>query len=186
MFLLDLSMSFSIIPGITRCSVGAWSDSGGSLLLLVLGDRLDLLSDGQASLLSVDHDLEALEVGQVGARLSLGELLGDGHGGPLVSERSLLDGPEKGARAGAALDRERQLGQRQSLQWHNHSWEVLAIDKDAVLVSNVHDGHHLSVVLSEVNESDSTCFDEVFVSLCTSIKSVRQTYCENLPEIPAK
>ena len=72
-------MSFSIIPGI-RCSVNAWSDVACSLLL---GDNLNLLSDGEGSLLPVDHDLEALKVGEVLASGSLGELLRDGHGGPL-------------------------------------------------------------------------------------------------------
>ena len=55
-------MSFSIIPG-TRCSFNAWSDV--DCYLLLLGDDLNLLSDGKASLLPVDHDMEALEVGEV-------------------------------------------------------------------------------------------------------------------------
>merc|ERR1711899_223828 len=98
--LLDLSMSFSIIPGI-RCSINAWSDMDCSLLL---GDDLNLLSDGEASLLPVDHDLEALEVGEVSTLSSLGELLGDGHGGPLVSELACGNGLLEGSSAASTLN----------------------------------------------------------------------------------
>ena len=159
--LLDLSMSFSIIPGI-RCSINAWSDVDCSLLL---GDDLNLLSDGKASLLPVDHDLEALEVGEVGTLSSLGELNGDGHGGPLVGELAFGDGLLEGSSAASTLNGYLELGQRKSLKWHNHSWEVLTVDEDAVFVSDVDDSDLLSVVISEVNESDSACFHEVFVSL---------------------
>ena len=158
---LDLSMSFSIIPGI-RCSVNAWSDVACSLLL---GDDLNLLSDGEGSLLPVDHDLEALKVGEVLASGSLGELLRDGHGGPLGGQTLLLHNLAKCASAGTTSNRNLHLGQRESLKWHNHSWEVLSVDKDTVLVRNVNDSDHLSVVVSEVNESNSASFHEVFVSL---------------------
>ena len=106
--LLDLSMSFSIILGMARCSVHARSDAGCSLLL---GDDLDLLSDGEAPLSSVDHDLEALEVSQVGTGLSLGQLLGEGSLGPLGSEASLLGVLGKGAGAAAASNINLHLGQ---------------------------------------------------------------------------
>ena len=156
--LLDLSMSFSIIPGI-RCSINAWSDVDCSLLL---GDDL---SDGKASLLPVDHDLEALEVGKVSTLSSLGELLGDGHGGPLFGELGCGNSLLEGSSAASTLNGYLELGQRKSLKWHNHSWEVLTVDEDAVFVSDVDDSDLLSVVISEVNESDSACFHEVFVSL---------------------
>ena len=159
--LLDLSMSFSIIPGIW-CSVNAWSDVDCSLLL---GDDLNLLSDGKALLLPVDHDLEALEVGELRTFLSLGELLGDGHGGPLFGESGLSGGLLEGSSAATTLNGDLQLGQGQSLQWHNHSGEVLTVDEDAVLVSDIDDSDHLTVVISEVNESNSAGFHEVFVSL---------------------
>ena len=132
---------------------------------LLLGDDLNLLSDGKASLLPVDHDLEALEVGEICTFLSLGELLSDGHGGPLFSEFGFGDGLFEGSSAGSTLNGDLQLGQGQSLQWHNHSGEILTVDEDAVLVSDVDDSDHLTVVISEVNESDSACFHEVFVSL---------------------
>ena len=169
--LLDLSMSFSIIPGI-RCSVNAWSDVDCSLLL---GDDLNLLSDGKALLLPVDHDLEALKVGELRTFLSLSELLSDGHGGPLIGESGLAGGFFKGSSAATTLNGNLQLGQGQSLQWHNHSGEVLTVDEDAVLVSDVDDSDLLTVVISEVNESNSACFHEVFVSLYTQAhKAIKQ------------
>jgi len=162
MTLFDLSMSFSIIRGKSRCSVIAKSDWDSSLLL---GDHLHLLADGEGSLLSVDHDLEALEVGEVGAKTSLGQLLSNGGGGPLGGEIGFLGSSDQGASAGSFLDVNLHSGERQSLERVNHSWEVLSVNENSVGVSNVHDGDLLSVVHSEVNECNSAGFHEVFVSL---------------------
>jgi len=160
--LLDLSMSFSIIRGKSRCSVIAKSDWDGSLLL---GDHLHLLADGEGSLLSVDHNLEALEVGKVSAKASLGQFLGNGGRGPLGGEIDFLAGSEESAGTGSTRDGNLHSGERQSLEGVNHSWEVLSVNEDSVGVSNVHDGDALSVVHSEVNECNSAGFHEVFVSL---------------------
>ena len=97
----------------TRCSFSARSDPKGSLLL---GDDLGGLSDGGRSALSVDHDLEALEVVQVGAGLSLGELDCEGGLGPLSGETSLLGGFEEGASAGATSDIDLHSCERDSFQ----------------------------------------------------------------------
>ena len=177
---LDLSMSFSIILGVLRCSKDSRSDRHRSLLSALLalggggltfssgrllGDSLNLLLDGEASLLAVDHNLEALDVGEVGAEASDGKFLGDGSLSPLGSEAGLLGGFDEGSSAGATLEGDLHSGQRQSLQRHNHSWEVLGINEHAVLVSDVDDGDHLSVVVTEVNKGNSASFNEVFVSL---------------------
>ena len=154
-------MSFSIIPGI-RCSVNAWSDVDCSLLL---GNDLNLLSDSEASLFSVDHDLEALEVSEVLAFLANGELLGNGRSFPLLCKTGFGRGLFESASAASTLNIEFLSGEGQSLQWHNHSGEVVTIDKDAVIVSDVDNSDHLSKVVSEVNESNSAGFHEVFVSL---------------------
>jgi len=99
--LLDLSMSFSITPGIARCSVNAGSDLEDSLLL---GDDLNLLLDGEGSLLSVDHNLEALEVGEGSTEVSLSELFSDGHLGPLGVKIGLLACLDEGTSAGSTLN----------------------------------------------------------------------------------
>lgn len=132
---------------------------------LLLGDDLNLLSDGEGSLLAGNHSLESLDVSEVGTGGSLFELLGNGHLGPLGSKSSLLGSLNEGTSAATTLNGELHLGQRQSLQGKDHSWEVFSIDKDSVLISDVNDGDHLSVVISEVNESNSACFNEIFVSL---------------------
>ena len=46
---------------------------------LLLGDNLNLLFDGEGSLFTINHNLEALEIGEVSTSLSLGELLGNWH-----------------------------------------------------------------------------------------------------------
>ena len=97
----------------SRCSFGARSDLKGSLLL---GDGLGGLSDGGRSALSVDHNLEALQVVQVGAGLSLGELHCEGGLGPLSGETSLLGGLEEGASAGATSDIDLHSCERDSFQ----------------------------------------------------------------------
>ena len=131
----------------------------------LFGDCLHLLFDGEGSLLSVDHDLEALEVREVGAKASLDQLLGNGGVGPLGGETGFLGSSDKGASASSFLNVKLHSGERQSLERVNHSWEVLSINENSVGVSNVHDGDLLSVVHSEINECNSAGFHEVFVSL---------------------
>ena len=140
-------------------AMGDWNCS------LLLGDGLGGLADGSSSGLSVDHDLEALEVAQVGAGLFRGELLGEGHGVPLLSEALLLADSEDLASAGGAGDAHLQLRERQSFQRLNHSWEVFAVNEDAVGVGDVDDHDLLSVVLTVVNVSNSAWLHEVLVSL---------------------
>ena len=94
---LDLSMSFSII--VLCCMQERWRSSS-----LLLGDNLNLLADGEASLLLVNHDLEALQVSQVGTGGPLDKLLSDGSLLPLAREVRLLGNLEEGASASATLD----------------------------------------------------------------------------------
>lgn len=138
------------------------SDCGSSLLL---GDDLDLLSDGEASVLFVDHDLEALQVGQVGTGVPGGQLLSEGSGGPLLVQIGGLNSLSEGAGAGATLDANLHSGEREPLEGHNAPGEASAIDEHAAAVSNVNNGDLLAVVFSVVNESNSSWFDKVFVSL---------------------
>ena len=70
-------------------------------LLLALCHELYLLLDGLASLLPVDHYLEALEVGKACSEASLGELLSNGSLSPLCSEIGFLRSLDKGAGTGA-------------------------------------------------------------------------------------
>lgn len=106
---------------------------------LLLGDDLNLLLDGEASLLSVDHNLEALEVGEVGASVSLCELLGNGGLGPLGGEVHFLGGLHEGASAGTTLNGDHHFGERESLEGHHHAGEVLSVDEHAVAVCDVND-----------------------------------------------
>ena len=78
---------------------------------LLLGDNLNLLSDGEGSLLASNHSLEALNVGKVGTGLSLSELFGDGHLGPLSSESSLLGSLDEGTSAASTLNWDLHLSQ---------------------------------------------------------------------------
>merc|ERR1712127_387889 len=88
---------------------------GGGLgrggLLASLGDDLNRFLDSKASLLAVDHNLEAFEVVKVGASGSLCELSGDGGLGPLGGEVHFLHGLKKGAGTGAMLDGDHHLGE---------------------------------------------------------------------------
>ena len=79
--------------------LGAMVDS-----LLGLRDDLNLLSDGEGSLLSVDHDLEALEIAEVGTGVSLNQLLCNGGSSPLCCETFLSGNLNEGASAAAALN----------------------------------------------------------------------------------
>ena len=84
---------------------------------LLLGDGLDGLPHSSSALLPVDHNLEALEIGQISARLPLGELLSEGSGGPLGGDLGSLASLHEGAGAGAAGNRDLHPGEGQSFQW---------------------------------------------------------------------
>lgn len=84
---------------------------------LLLGDDLDLLSDGEAPLSLVDHSLEALEIAEVGTNVLLGELGGEGSLGPLVGETGSLDSLGESAGASTALNFNLHPGKRDSFQW---------------------------------------------------------------------
>ena len=177
--LLDLSMSFSIISGIKVLS-NAVVDLDGSLLSLFtlgggglaslggccgLGSTSDLLSDSEGSLFSVEHNLEALEVGEVGTSVSLGQLLHEGGLLPGLLQTSGLRGLNQSACAGTTVHLNNRPGEGQSLEGQDRSGEVLAVDEHAVHVGDVHNSHLSAVVLSEVNVCNSAWFHEVFVSL---------------------
>ena len=163
--LLHVSMSFSIIRGVPRCSMWYARNDPENSRSLLLGDDLDLLVDGNAPLFLVDHNLEALKITEVLAGVPCSELLGEGGGSPLVSEIGLLGGLSESASASAASNGNLHLGKRDSLQWHNRSWEVLSLNEDTVRVGDVNNSDLLAVVVAEVNEANSASFHEVFVSL---------------------
>ena len=87
------------------------SSLGWCSLLLALGHLLNLFLDGLASLLPVDHYLEALEVGKASTEASLGELLSNGSVSPLCSEIGFLRSLDKGAGTGATAKGNLHLGQ---------------------------------------------------------------------------
>ncbi len=130
-----------------------------------LGGRSDRFLDGEGSSLSVEHDLEALEVSEVSTSSSLGQLLHEGGLLPFLGEVSSLGGLDEGASAGTTSDLDNSLGKRQSLEGQDSSGEVLTVDEHAVHVGDVHNSHLSAVVLSKVNECNSAWFHEVFVSL---------------------
>ena len=144
------------------------SDSEGSLLL---GDGLDGLPDSGATLLPVDHNLETLEVVKAGAGSSLGELLGERGGSPLLTDLGGLGSLDKGAGAGTAGDVDLHPGHGKSLQGKDHPGEALGLNENAGLISDVSDNDLLAVVLSVVNESNSAWLNEILVSLHVTKKS---------------
>ena len=93
----------SLLAFLALCRWFTSSLGGCCSLLCALSDELDSLLDGLASLLPVDHYLEALEVGEVSSEASLGKLLGDGGLSPLRREIGLLCSPDKGSGTGATL-----------------------------------------------------------------------------------
>ena len=123
------------------------------------------LSHGEASSLSVDHDGEALHVGEAGASVESGHLLGDGSGVPLLLQAESLGGLEDGGGSGTAEHVQLQLGEGESSQGVQHAGEVLAIHQHAVLVSNIDDHDELAVVLAEVHVGNSAGFHESSVDL---------------------
>lgn len=145
---------------------------GGSGLLALLGSAGHLggnLAHGESSSLSVDHDLESLEVGEVIAGGLAGELLGDSSRGPLGSESLLGNDLLEATSAKSSLHGDGVSGEGESLQGVDASGEaaVDALDEETLLAGNINNNNWLAVVSAVVNEANSAWLNKGSVSLKT-------------------
>ena len=140
----------------------------GSCLTLssttLLRDLLRELSHGSSASLSEKHDFEALEVREIGAGLLGGKLASLGQSGPLFVQFEGLCFLIDRSSSFSTLQIQSELGQAESLQGVNHSFEVWSVNEHAVLVSDVSDDDLLAVVSAVVNERNTAALNEVVSS----------------------
>ena len=134
---------------------GGLALSSGGLLRELLGD----LPEGECSALPEQHYLEALQVAQIGAGLSAGDLPGLGEGGELLVKIECLRGLVNRSGSLSTLQIQSELGQGESLQGVNHSFEVWSVNEHAVFVSDVGNNDLLAVVGTIVHEGNAAGLD---------------------------
>jgi hypothetical protein len=149
--------------GSTECSLLGSNLLGNSLLNT--GRTLSDLADSEGTTLAVDHNSEAVVVGEAGAFSTNGELLSLGGGFPLLVEVEGFNGLKDGASAGAAEDGESEFSESEATEGVHHAGEVGSINEDLLLVDNVNNDAKLSEIFSKVNEGDSAGFNKSSVYL---------------------
>ncbi len=149
---------YSLLLGI----LGSSSLALGSTTLLA--NLLGQLPDGRSSSLSEEHDFEALEIRERSTGLLGGDLANLGESSPLLCQVNLLRLLIDRSGSFSTLEGQLDLGQAESLQGVNHSFEVWSVDEHAVLVCDVSNHNLLSVIAAVVNESDAAALNEVLTS----------------------
>ena len=136
---------------------------GSSLLLSTTG----AVFHGVASLSSGNHDLEALEIGELSASSVLSHLDIGGVGSPLVSETFSLGSFSESAGSGSSFDVKFNASQIESLERVNNSWELLVgmIDENTNGIEDIDDHDHFAVVFAVIDVTNSTWFNEIFKTL---------------------
>jgi hypothetical protein len=126
-----------------------------------LFDLLDSFGDSVASSLSVDHDSEALEVGEVGPSLSFLEFLGVGSLVKGGLDVVFLEGLEDSASASSAEHRNTMFGQGKSLDGVLAAREVRSVNEDGVHITDIDNNDALSVILSVRDPADSAGLNHI-------------------------
>ena len=127
----------------------------------LLSELLCKLSHGECSTLSEQHHLEALQVTQISAGLSASDLSSLGKSGPLLVQVKSLRGLVNRSGSLSTLQIQSELGQAESLQGVNHSFEVWSVNEHAVFVSDVGNNDLLAVVGTVVHEGNAAGLNEL-------------------------
>ena len=127
----------------------------------LLCELLCKLSHGECSTLSEQHHLEALQVTEISAGLSASDLSSLGKSGPLLVQVKSLRGLVNRSGSLSTLQIQSELGQAESLQGVNHSFEVWSVNEHAVFVSDVGNNDLLAVVGTVVHEGNAAGLNEL-------------------------
>jgi len=113
-------------------------------------------TNGESSLLSVDHHAEAAHIVEIGAfGLSVKLLAGTGCL-PFVVNLSGLPALLHSSGSGTSVEGNLNLGQSESTEGVHAAGEVSTFNKNALGISPVDNKNGFAVIFSEVNESEST------------------------------
>lgn len=117
-------------------------------------------------MLSEDHDLESIEVGGFFSLVESFHLLLSFASSPLGVKIESFSGFSKSAGSAASEDWESKSGEGKSLQWEDGSWEfAISINKDSSEVNEVDNNDQFAVILSIIDEANSTWFNEISKTL---------------------
>lgn len=111
--------------------------------------------------LSKDHDLEALEVVEGGSAGPAGIDLAEMAIGPLLGEALLGDDLANCAGTGTPADGDGEAGELEAPDGEDLALDVLAVDKDAVVIDDVDDDCEVAFLGTVVDADDATDFDEL-------------------------
>ena len=146
-----------------------WITTWTSFLGSLLGKSgVGQLSHLIVSLLSGQHDLESLEVGGLSSKCESVHFLEGWGGSPLVLQVVSLGGLLDSSGSGSSEQVESEPGQSESLKGQQHSWIISdSINENSVIFGHINNDDQLSVILSEIDETNSTWFNDVSNSLYT-------------------
>jgi len=135
-----------------------------------LRELLHFLRDNGRLLFARDHDLESVEVRQIGALLLGRKLLGPGGGLPLGGDVLLGPGGLEGLGTGVALNLDREISQGDALVGNDLTGNtgLGAIDEALVLVDDVDDGGELAAVGTVVNQDHPADLNKASETHCIS------------------
>ena len=141
---------------VTSCSLEGLSEVGADIV---------------ASSLSLDHDGETFEVGEVGTGGLLLELESGGRGIEGGLDLVFLEGLEDGLGTGTSEHGDNLSGESKSLDRVLASGEVGSINEDGVHVADIDNDNAFAVIFSVGDPAHSTSLDVVSVDLYDGKKS---------------
>lgn len=112
-----------------------------------------------------DEDLVSLEISEALSPLLSGEGLSEGALCELLGDALLGDGGSQLSGAGSTSDLDHLLGELESADGDDLTLDVLAVDQDALVVEDVHDGGELALEGTVVDPSHAADLDELAVAL---------------------
>ena len=126
---------------------------------------LHVSTDEVSSSLSVDHNGESFEVGEVGAEGLLLELEGSGRGIEGFLNLVSFEGLDDGGGTGTSEHGYNDLGESESLDRVLASGEVRGVNKDGVHVAHIDNDNAFAVIFSVGDPAYSTSLNVVSVDL---------------------
>ena len=120
-------------------------------------------------MLSKDHDSESVHIGSTGSLLSSKKFLSSLSGIEFGIKIKGFGGLGKSSSSATSEDWDSELCKGESAQWIDHSWEVLkSINQYSKVVNHINNNYKLAVVSTVINETNSTCFNEISKTLKSS------------------
>ena len=117
-------------------------------------------------MLSKDHDSESVHISGTGSCSSSFKLLSSLSSIEFGIKIKGFGGLGESSSSATSEDWDSELCKGESAQWIDHSWEVLkSINQYSKVVNHINNNYKLAVVSTVINETNSTCFNEISKTL---------------------